>query len=363
MRRSRLLTLGAIFCSFTFMMAGGCSASNEDAGQGPRGGSSAGTGGGTQGGTTTMIPGVAGTNSGLKNELNPLCGDVAAGSCKPDDPTACSRYVPAEPGAGGAGGESGAGAGLVGGASGAGGAEPSGVSGEGGGGSAAAGEGGAGSQSGGAGGAADAGGAGGAGGAGPTTPGELAAYGCQVTSPSTQPLRQCVAAGRGGVNAPCFSAADCAPALACVTENDAGRCLPYCCAQDTQCKSGTFCSERPLRKAPSDTSSAEPPRVPVCVPADACSLEEPFPCVGSECRCKGDTACMVVRGTTTCLKPGAGQQGDECPCAWNHVCSSVTDTCIEICRTDPTKNDCGEQKCQASSELPQNFGVCVGPLK
>ena len=28
-----------------------------------------------------------------------------------------------------------------------------------------------------------------------------------------------------------------------------------------------------------------------------------------------------------------------------------------------TKNDWGEQKCQASSDLPQNFGVCVGPLK
>jgi hypothetical protein len=74
---------------------------------------------------------------------------------------------------------------------------------------------------------------------------------------------------------------------------------------------------------------------------------------------------MVVRddGTTTCMKPGTGEQGDACPCAWNHVCSSVTQQCIKICRTDPTKNDCGAQKCQASSELPQNFGLCVGPLK
>ena len=102
------------------------------------------------------------------------------------------------------------------------------------------------------------------------------------------------------------------------------------------------------------------------MPADACSLEDQFPCpAGTDCRCKGDTACMVVRddGTTTCTKPGSGQQGDACPCAWNHVCSSVTQQCIKICRTDPAKNDCGAQKCQASSELPQNFGVCVGPLK
>jgi hypothetical protein len=356
MRRSRLFTVGVLFSSFTWVMAGGCSASNDDKADGPPTGNSAGTGGGTQG-DPTKVTGSSGTNGGLTNELNPLCGDTEAGTCKPDDLSACSRYVPPEPGAGGAGGESSEGGAAAGGASGAGGAEPSSVGGEGGGSSGAGGEGGVAPQSGGA------GGAGGLGGAGPTTPGELAAYSCQVTRQGSQLLRQCVPAGTGGANAPCFSAADCAPAFACVTENDAGRCLPYCCGQDTQCKSGTFCSERPLRKAPSDTTSAEPPRVPVCVPADACSLEEQFPCVGSECRCKGDTACMVVRGTTTCLKPGTGQQGDDCPCAWNHVCSSVTNKCIEICRTDPTKNDCGEQKCQASSELPQNFGVCVGPLK
>ena len=197
-------------------------------------------------------------------------------------------------------------------------------------------------------------------------PGGLAAYGCQVTRQNDQLLRQCVRAGTGGVNAPCFSAADCAPSLASVTANRAGRSLPNSPNQDSNCTSGTYCAERPLRKATTDTSDTEPPHVPVCVPADGCSLEDEFPCpAGTDCRCKGDTACMVVRddGTTTCMKPGTGQQGDACPCAWNHVCSSVTQQCITICRTDPTRNDCGVQKCQASSELPENFGVCVGPLK
>jgi hypothetical protein len=360
MRRSRLFAVGALCSSFTWVMAGGCSASNDDASQGPRGGSNAGTGGGTQGDPMKVAPGASGTGGGLMTELNPLCGDATAGTCRPDSKRACDGYVPPEPGAGGAGGAGGA---AAGGASGAGGAEQSGGAsgeggegGEGGGSSGAGGEGASGSPSGGAAGAA---------GAGPTTPGELAAYSCQVTRASGQLSRQCVPAGTGELNAPCFSAADCAASYACVTENDAGRCLRYCCAQDTQCTSGTFCSERQLRKAPSDTTSAEPPRVPVCVPADGCSLEEQFPCVGSDCRCKGDTACMVVRndGTTTCMKPGMGQQGDACPCAWNHVCSSVTNKCIKICPTDPTKNYCGEQKCQASSELPPNFGVCVGPLK
>jgi hypothetical protein len=175
--------------------------------------------------------------------------------------------------------------------------------------------------------------------------------------------RQCERAGSGDKNAPCFSAADCKPGLACVSDGEAGRCLSYCCRGETSCETGTYCGTRPLRK-PEGAGGAEPPRVPVCVPADDCSLDEPYPCPeGMDCRCKGDTACLVVRAdrTTACLEPGTGQQGEACPCAWNHVCSSVTQKCVKICRTDPAKNDCGKQKCQASSELPQDYGVCVGP--
>jgi hypothetical protein len=84
---------------------------------------------------------------------------------------------------------------------------------------------------------------------------------------------------------------------------------------------------------------------------------------------------MVVRadGTTTCRVPGTGEQGDPCSvgpgativtaCAWNHVCSSVTQKCVKICNIDAAEDECAPQKCQASSELPQNFGVCVGSLK
>jgi hypothetical protein len=134
----------------------------------------------------------------------------------------------------------------------------------------------------------------------------------------------------------------------------------YCCSQQTSCGANTYCAERQLR-SPAGT---EPVPVPVCVPADACSLDEQYPCASDQCRCTGDTACMLVRsGTTTCLKPGTGQQGDACPCAWNHLCSSVTNQCVKICHTDPSKSECGTQKCQASDELPANFGVCVGPLE
>jgi len=340
-------------------MAGGCSANDAAPQAGPQGNATSGTGGGGQGDPTKLTPNTSDVDSGLTNALNPLCGDTDSVSCVPDNATACSDYVPPKPGAGGAGGEGGAaGAQSVGtGGAGAGG-EPSGEGGMSAGAPAQGGASGAGAPNGGA-------GAGGEGGHG-SGPDELAGYGCQVTRQNNQILRQCARAGTGKVNAPCFTGADCAPSYACVTENGAGRCLPYCCDQNSNCTSGTYCAERPLRKAVSDMSEGEPPHVPVCVPADACSLEDQFPCpADADCRCKGDTACMVVRedGTTSCIKPGSGQQGEACPCAWNHVCSSVTHQCIKICRTDPTKDDCGAQKCQASSELPRNFGVCVGPLK
>lgn len=357
MRTSRLFAGSALFLSFGWVLAGGCSADSAGGARTNPGSGTSGTGGGTQGNPTKVTPDASSIDGGPLNDLNALCGvGMGAGTCMPDDGTSCNTYMPPLPNSGGAGGENatgGAGAGAGGaGAGGEGGAN------------AEAGAGATGGAGGGAG--ASRGGAGGEAGGGVDEPGGLAPYSCQVTRQSTVLQRQCVPAGVGKVNAPCFSAGDCAPGLACVTENEAGRCLPYCCDQNSTCTSGTFCAERPLREAEADTSNAEPPRVPVCVPADACSLEDQFPCPsGSDCRCKGDTACMVVRddGTTTCMKPGAGKQGEACPCAWNHVCSSVTSQCIQICRTDPSKNDCGTQKCQASSELPQNFGVCVGPIK
>src|SRR6478752_6751150 len=377
MRTSKRYAMGGLLLSFAWLLAGGCGASGSNAGNiadGSDGGTSA---GGTQG-KPTMVDTDAGTMDGNQlARLNALCGAGAiAGSCVPDNARACINYKPpVETPLGSAGAAAGDGAGGE--------SSPSGGGGEAGqpvqpGAGGGAGDGPVEAQ-GGDGGRLGAGGAGGApssglggahdeqggqAGASNGNPAELARYSCQVGRENNQPVRQCVTAGTGVANSPCFTAADCAPGLACVTEGDAGRCLRYCCDRETSCDGGDYCAERPLRKAPSDISSGEPPHVPVCVPADNCSLEDRYPCpAGSDCRCKGDTACMVVRndGATTCLKPGSGQEGDPCPCAWNHVCSSQTNLCVEICRTDPTKNDCGVQKCQASSELPNNFGVCVGP--
>lgn len=375
MRRSRVVALGALAASCLWLLAGGCASTGSPDDAPGRAGSSSMTG--PMEDTTIVEPGTAGTGGSTGSSLNALCG---VGTCVPDDARACRNFEPPAIAPGGVGGASSDGeAGAAGHAGTADGGMTSGGVGQGGApvvvsdggvggiesggagsGGAPSAEGGAGGEAGGAGAGADAGGA-----AGHPPVEAPAKYACQVVRDSDQLTRQCELAGTGATNAPCFSSADCEASLACVTEGEAGRCLPYCCGADTTCEQGTYCAERQLRKAASDANAPEQPRVPVCVPADDCSLEEPFPCPeGMDCRCKADTACLVVRAdrTTTCLKPGAGQQGDPCPCAWNHVCSSATQKCVKLCRTDPATNDCGTQKCQASAELPPNFGVCVGPL-
>jgi hypothetical protein len=273
------------------------------------------------------------SDDGLAPKMNPLCG--SAGSCMPGDPNACG----ASPGgAGGTGGsETGGGAGigantsfvdasLDSGAPGAG--EPAGDDAE------------------------------------PPTypdapPGTPPALGCNVTSGgSGHPTAECTIAGTGGIAAPCVSNADCAPGLACVASGGAAQCRPYCCGDPSECEKGTFCAERPLY----DTLQLEQPlSIPVCMPADGCNLNEPYPCPATkDCVCKDGTACAVVKddGTTSCVKPGDGQAGDPCPCAWGYVCSQSTQTCLKICSTGTSVPDCGSGKCQSVSYLPEGYGVC-----
>lgn len=365
MRTSRLFTVGAVLASYGWVLAGGCSASDKgspgDGGFGASPDASVVDPDATQVKNDAM--GLGGSNG---MHLNPLCGDASADDqCVPDEANACADFrppvikPPAGSGGEGGGAEGGASGGMSVGGAGLGGEPSVGGAGEGG---ASAGEAGA----------AFGGASGGQGGSGGDDGGPVGAarYGCQIGRVGNLPQRSCQLAGEGDINAPCFSAADCQPGLGCVAQGQTGRCLRYCCEGDDTCDRGSYCTEQPLRKPSSDTSNAEPPRVPVCVPGDDCSLEEPFPCPeGTECRCNEGTACLVVRadGTTTCRAPGTGTHGEACQqgdqCAWNHVCSIVTHKCVKICNTDPAKDDCGAQKCQASSELPQNFGVCVGPVK
>jgi hypothetical protein len=367
----------AVCCTALLLgLAWGCSASNDLSVNGRPG--AGGSNGIAEAGNDAYIlrpdSGEAGDGS---LGLNPLCG--APPLCNPDQPRECSTYVPpAAVGAdastdasfdssvvsaqAGESGESGAS-----GAPGAGGQGSQGTTGEGGASAAAGvtGSSGASSEAGAAGASAGAGGA-----ASVTAP----QFSCQVLRTADAPdapVARCAVVGTGGVNAPCLTSSDCGldsklGALGCVGDASAGKCEPYCCKGDDTCAVGSYCAQGQLRDALTNASSgrnaAPTVMIPVCVPAENCDLSTPYPCPsGTECACKSGTACVVVRadGTTTCAVPGVGAVGDACPCAWGNVCSVATNRCLKLCYTRGAST-CGTGTCQASSELPEGWGVCVG---
>ncbi len=353
----RVLTAG---CSTALLLglAWGCSASSADST--PRGtGTGGGNGLGEAGNDEQTVRPDASSEAGAGSlGLNPLCGK--APQCVPDQASACASYTPpaiepdasvdgaisaaGQSGEGGAGGAIDANAGA-GGESNAAGQSAGGAAGE------------AGMS-----GAAGAGGVVGAGGSSSTP----AKYGCQVqrgVTSSAAVVSACAPAGSGETGAPCLTSADCSAGLGCVGDKNSGLCEPYCCRGDDTCAAGSYCAERSLRDAITSTDdSAAAVTIPVCVPAQNCDLSVPYPCPkGTECACAAGTACLVVRadGTTTCATPGTGQVGAACPCAWGEVCSAATNKCLKLCYTRGSEN-CDDGACQASAELPDGWGVCVG---
>lgn len=317
------------------------------------GGGSVGSGGGTTMGIDVVIPpgGSGGAEPAPEGLYNPLCGDFETHDCNPDDANAC-RDVAVDGASSGTGTET----------TGSGGSSNTT------GGDADTGSTGLGGQAGAAG-AAGAAGEAGAEGTGDTPDVSISSdadplmpsgVACRVNATDDGPVRACGLAGAGRDSDPCTSAADCAGGFACVSEGDAGICRPYCCSQNQDpCASGSYCGERSLIGSELE--------VPVCVRADKCSLSQAYPCENDdECQCQEGTACLVVRrdGTTTCAVPGEGEAGDACPCAWGHVCSQASGTCLKLCDTvvvDDEAPPCGNGICQAAANLPGSWGVCVNP--
>ena len=348
------------------VLAYGCAASND--------GSSGLFGGGGGGGIGEA--GVdelhLGTEGSVQNpdgslDLNPLCGVLTPSTCLPDDVKACAGYVPPtlsngdsglpprEPGSdaqAGAAGAAGEGSGGFSSSLGGDGGYGAGVS------ASLAGDGGAQNAPDGAAGAPS----------GPT-----ASYGCQVQrSPDARlsVISQCSVVGPGGSNAPCLTSSDCQAGFGCVGDQGTGLCQRYCCKDADACGPDTYCTERPLRDAVTNSASsaaASPLRIPVCVPAENCDLSTPYPCTaGTQCACTAGTACLVVRadGTTTCAAPGKGKAGDPCPCAWGHVCSAAAhNQCVKLCPTSGASGCDNGGKCQSNADLPDGWGVCVGPTR
>jgi hypothetical protein len=275
------------------------------------------------------------------------CGGLRAG-CNPDEPTACASWE--LPSGGGAGGLGTAGtAGSSGGA-----------------GSSAGTAGGAGTVA--AGGDAGAAGVGSA--AGAAGAGESGAAGASSTTPVRGACRPalvqleiqtaCEVAGIGADASPCLSGADCAPGLACVGESGAGQCRPFCCSDPASCAEGAYCTLR--RVSATDSATTATAEVPVCIPADNCSLDEPYPCTDpATCVCGSGTYCSVVRsdGTTACLTPGVGTENQTCPCATGYICSPVAQLCMKLCKT-AVADSCGATGlCQRVAAMPNGYGVCA----
>ena len=360
---ARRASLAVFSTALLLGLAWGCSAADNSRDFSPAngGGNSIGEGGNNE---QVLLPdsGTSGPDSGIV--LNPLCGKSP--SCVPDLVQSCATYIPppsddaSPPGDPSTAGQSGEG-----GTGGEAGARPV-AGGGGGGGASGATDGGAA----GAGGVAGEAGAGGAGGQAGAPMAEQPKFGCQVQRVEDSPtsvVSQCAVVGLGGDSAPCLTSSDCQAGFGCVGDQNSGLCQQYCCQTGDRCAQGTYCAERPLRDAATNAAakggaSAATLLIPVCVPAENCDLNAPYPCTeGTQCACKSGTACLVVRsdGTTTCATPGAGKVGEACPCAWGHVCSAATNQCLKLCYTRGAAS-CGDGKCQSASELPDGWGVCVG---
>lgn len=173
--------------------------------------------------------------------------------------------------------------------------------------------------------------------------------------------RACAGVGAAEEFGPCFSTTDCGAGLACVGAGDAGMCRRYCC-DETSCGSGAFCEVG----AELGTGLS----VPVCANLTACSMLEDYPCPkGSLCACGTERACAIVKsdGSTGCVVPGEGLQGEAClglhhgECAAGYVCSKGLG-CLQVCEIGVVSACPTGALCQAPAEFPAGLGVCVdGP--
>ena len=170
---------------------------------------------------------------------------------------------------------------------------------------------------------------------------------CKLVDVDGGTAAQCGASGTSGENAPCKEASDCAAELGCV-HGLTPVCLSYCCGDPDWCPSDTYC-------APAVMEDDQSISIPVCTPADNCALFIDIPCTAGQ-------TCQIVRddGTTSCMAPGPGTDGQACPCAKGFTCSWSTGTCLTLCHT-MGGTECGTKGyCEGGIEpYPDGVGVCI----
>lgn len=169
---------------------------------------------------------------------------------------------------------------------------------------------------------------------------------CQLVPDGTHAAAKCGLAGVAGDGDPCNQAADCVAGFGCAATSVTGVCRQYCCGNPELCGPQTFC--QPTKMAEADVE------VPLCVPAKPCEL------LNDGAHCTDGQTCTIVRadGTTSCVDPGDGHEGDACPCAAGYMCSNATGTCVKLCHLDG--DECGNGTCQGGTlPYPENVGFCV----
>jgi hypothetical protein len=186
----------------------------------------------------------------------------------------------------------------------------------------------------------------------PTGPDNPPSTSCQIVPTEGGPVAECLTPGTFQEGEPCEKASNCGASLGCVRMgSDVGVCRAYCCSDIEACAPGTYCT---LGAMAEDVLNDNPLPIPVCAPATPCTLLD-------DTTCKGNLTCTLVRkdGTTSCIDPGPGKQGDACPCSAGHVCVLSSGTCRALCHLGG--NDCpSEMFCQGGSEgFPNGIGVCV----
>lgn len=182
---------------------------------------------------------------------------------------------------------------------------------------------------------------------------------CRVTGDQSVSRTTCEPAGQGTLGAPCVSRANCASGFDCAEENGTAQCRPYCCHGVGGCPLRTYCAQRFTKELVATTGRL---LVAVCMPAVSCRFDDPFPCpVDKACSCPSGKACGVVRsdGTTACVVPATGVEGEPCPCAAQHVCSDTLGTCFKVCSLTSNDPTCTGGFCQSSTSLPVEWGLCV----
>lgn len=199
-----------------------------------------------------------------------------------------------------------------------------------------------------------------AGAAGVEAAGRASSLACRVGRYDAQPVTRCEPAGNGALGAPCVSDQNCAAGFSCVEESGTAQCRPYCCRGDDSCPTGTYCDVRPVKEL---EELIDRIWVSVCMPGASCRFDEPYSCPADrKCSCPAGKTCGAVRGdgTTACVTPGDGLEGEPCPCAANHVCADSLGSCLKVCDLTSREVSCGEQGiCQNSTNLPYPWGICV----